>query len=130
VFSRSNRTIRQKFSKKLLSSVFLLFFCFFLVACKEEKNNVVLDEKSWNQKVLEPLFKKPVSTYESLLYPEVNSLEQLQVATARIYMLYEAVFDAYKDITNVQMTSQEGYVGRIDYTLKDQVSSDYSGLGC
>lgn len=112
----------QRFSKKLLSSIFLLFVCFFLSACTDDNNKVTHTDKSWNEEMLAGLFKKPVSAYEPLLYPEVTNLEQLQVATARMYMPYKAVFDAYKNITNVQMADPKEHVARIDYILNDQVT--------
>lgn len=107
---------------KFLSKVFMCTLCIFLVACTDDKNKVTQIDKNWNEELLTGLFKKPVSTYEPLLYPEVTNLEQLQVATARMYMPYKAVFDAYKEITSVQMEDPKEHVARIDYTLKGQVT--------
>lgn len=109
---------------KFLSKVFMCICCIFLVACTDDKNKITQIDKSWNEEMLTGLFKKPVSAYETLLYPEVSNLEQLQVATARIFMPYETIFDAYKNITNVQIAGSKEHVARINYTIKNQVTYD------
>jgi predicted esterase len=91
-----------------------------LPACDKSDGGQGVVQPDWEGKIISGLFKKPVSDFDSMLYPEVTNLQELQEASERVYMPADTIFGAVDKVQNIKLEQKNESIVRLSYDVAGQ----------